>query len=81
MNQFGVVGRIEFLVDDNPVKQNTFSPGHHVPVYPSDAIYQKGVDVIAVLAWNYAAPIMAKHQAFAAQGGRFVIPLPMIQVA
>lgn len=81
LNHFGLSGRIDFLVDDNAVKQNTFSPGQHIPVYPSDAIYQKGADVVAVLAWNYATPIMARHQAFAARGGRFVIPLPMLQVA
>jgi SAM-dependent methyltransferase len=79
-NQFELTGRIDFLVDDNPTKQNTFSPGQHIPVYPSDAIYSKDADVVAILAWNYAAPIMARHAAFAEQGGRFVIPLPALQV-
>jgi SAM-dependent methyltransferase len=81
IGQFGLAGRLDFLVDDNPVKQHTFSPGHHIPVYPSSALYEKGADVVAVLAWTYAAPIMARHQAFSAAGGRFVIPLPMLQVA
>jgi SAM-dependent methyltransferase len=80
VNQFDLAGRLDFLVDDNAVKQNTFSPGHHLPVYPSDAIYEREADVVAVLAWNYATPIMAKHQKFAAAGGRFVIPLPQLLV-
>ncbi len=80
MNQFDLGGRLDFLVDDNPVKQNTFSPGHHLSVYPSDAIYEREVDVVAVLAWNYATPILAKHQKFTAAGGRFVVPLPQLQV-
>jgi len=80
INQFDLAGRVDFLVDDNPTKQNTVSPGRHIPVYPSDAIYSKGADVVAVLAWNYAAPIMARHAAFADRGGRFVIPLPGLQV-
>ena len=80
LNHFGLAGRLDFMVDDNPVKQNTFSPGHHIPVYPSAAIYEKKADVVAVLAWNYAAPIMQKHQAFSAAGGRFVIPLQVLQV-
>jgi hypothetical protein len=80
INQFGLAGRLDFLVDDNPVKQNTFSPGHHIPVYPSDAIYERKADVVAVLAWNYAGPITQKHAAFAAAGGRFVIPLPHLLV-
>ena len=57
-----------------------FSPGHHLPVYPSDAIYEREADAVAVLAWNYAAPIIAKHRRFADAGGRFLIPLPQLQV-
>jgi len=67
-------------VDDNPVKQHTFSPGHHIPVYPSEAIYEREADVIAVLAWQYATPISAKHRRFAETGGRFVVPLPQLQI-
>lgn len=80
INQFDLAGRLDFLVDDNPTKQNTVSPGQHIPVYPSDAIYSMGAAVVAILAWNYAAPIMAKHAAFAENGGRFVIPLPGLMV-
>jgi SAM-dependent methyltransferase len=80
LNQFDLAGRLEYLVDDNQVKQNTFSPGQHLPVYPSDALYTRGADVVAILAWNYAQPIMARHQAFSEKGGRFIIPLPQLQV-
>ena len=81
LNQFDLAGRIDFLVDDNPIKQNTYSPGEHVPVYPSDALYARRADVAAVLAWNYAQPIMTRHQAFSEKGGRFIVPLPHLQVA
>jgi SAM-dependent methyltransferase len=80
MNQFDLGNRIDFLVDDNPIKQHTFSPGHHVPVYPPTALLEREADVIVILAWNYAAPIMAKQTKFAETGGRFVIPLPQVQV-
>lgn len=80
IDQFELGNRLDFLVDDNPVKQNTFSPGHHIPVYHPDAVAEREADVIAVLAWNYAAPIMAKQAKFAAAGGRFAIPLPQLQL-
>ncbi|MCE9563653.1 MAG: class I SAM-dependent methyltransferase [Planctomycetes bacterium] len=80
IDQFHLANRLDFLVDDNPVKQNTFSPGHHLPVYPSEALYEREADVIAVLAWQYAAPITAKHRRFAEASGRFVVPLPQLQV-
>ena len=45
------------------------------------ALYEREVDYVLVLAWNYAQPIMAKHLAFANKGGRFIVPLPYLQVA
>jgi len=81
LHHFDLADRLDYLVDDNPVKQNTYSPGQHLPVYPSDALYARGADAVAILAWNYAQPIMAKHQAFLENGGRFIVPLPFLQVA
>src|SRR6185503_5173372 len=52
--QFDLVQRLDFLVDDNPCKQHTYSPGHHLPIYPSKELYNRETDVVAVLAWNYA---------------------------
>jgi hypothetical protein len=80
LHQFDIAPRLEFLVDDNPVKQQTFSPGHQLPVYPSEAIYDREADVVAILAWNYAAPIQVKHRKYLEAGGRFIIPLPQLQV-
>jgi hypothetical protein len=80
IDQFDLAGRLDFLVDDNPLKQNTFSPGHSIPVYPSEALYERDADVVAVLAWQYATPIVSKHRKFADAGGRFAIPLPQTQV-
>ncbi len=31
---FELEGRVKFIVDDNPLKQGTFSPGAHIPVLP-----------------------------------------------
>ena len=80
LHHFELAERLEYLVDDNPVKQHTYSPGHHLPVYPSEALYSRGADAVVILAWNYAQPIMARHQTFREQGGRFLVPLPSLQV-
>jgi hypothetical protein len=80
IDQFDLAGRLDFLVDDNPVKQHTFSPGHSIPVYPSEALYERDADVVAVLAWQYVTPIVAKNRKFVDAGGRFAIPLPLTQL-
>ena len=81
MYHFGL-GReeLDFIVDDNPWKQGLFSPGLHVPIVAPEAIVEHRPDVLLILAWNFAEPIMAKHQAFHDCGGRFIVPLPEVRV-
>lgn len=67
---------VEFIVDDSPLKQGLFSPGMHIPVLPSDALYERRPDYAIVLAWNFAEPIMRNHQRFVVEGGHFIVPLP-----
>jgi hypothetical protein len=80
LSQFGLGSKLDFMVDDNPVKQKTFSPGSQIPVYSPDALYEREADLVAILAWNYASPIIARHQQFTENGGRFAIPLPHLRV-
>ncbi len=77
---FDLGDMLSFIVDDNPQKQNLFTPGHHIPVLSSQAIYERMADYVVILAWNYAQPIMKKHQAFLDQGGHFIVPLPRVEV-
>jgi SAM-dependent methyltransferase len=77
---FNITDQMDFIVDDNPAKQNTFSPGCHIPVLSSQAIYEKKPDYLLVLAWRYYQPIVKKHQTFLAQGGQFIVPLPKLQI-
>jgi SAM-dependent methyltransferase len=78
---FDLGGSLPFLVDDNPVRHGRFTPGHHIPVLPSDALYEKKPDDVLLLAWRYAEPIMKRHEKFHAGGGRFILPLPEIVLA
>ena len=73
---------LDYLIDDSPLKQGLYSPGHHIPVVPSSALYdpERRPDDALILAWNFAEPIMKKHQAFRDGGGRFIVPLPTVEV-
>lgn len=71
---------VDFVVDDSPWKQGLFTPGMHIPVLPSRALYERQPDYVVILAWNFAAPIMEKHSEFRNSGGRFVVPLPKVEV-
>lgn len=67
---------LEYLVDDNPAKQGLYSPGIHLPVYPSTMLTENKPDYVLVLAWRFAKPIIAQHSDFIKNGGVFVIPVP-----
>ena len=61
--------------------QGLYSPGHHVPVVASSALYQAPVpDAALLLAWNFADPIIKAHRRFLEQGGQFIIPLPTVKI-
>jgi SAM-dependent methyltransferase len=81
MHHFGL-GRetLGFIVDDSPLKQGLFTPGLHVPVVASSAIEERRPDYLLILAWNFARPIIEKQRRFAAAGGRFIIPVPDLEV-
>ena len=71
---------LSFLVDDNVSRHGLFSPGHHLPVFPAAALREQKADYAIVLAWQYAGPILKKNHAFAASGGRFIVPLPEVKI-
>jgi SAM-dependent methyltransferase len=71
---------LAFLVDDNPVRHGRFTPGHHIPVLSSEALYQRRPDDVLLLAWRYADPIVSRHARYSQAGGRFIVPLPEIAV-
>ncbi len=77
---FEIGGYLDYLVDDNPAKQGRYSPGLHLPVLPSTALYERKPDYVLALAWRYADPFIAKHSAYREQGGRFIVPVPEFRV-
>lgn len=78
--QFELGELLDYLVDDNPRKFDTFSPGYHIPVFSSDVLYERKPDYAVILAWNYSDLIIKRHQKYINQGGHFIIPVPTIEV-
>lgn len=67
---------LEYLVDDNPLKQNLFSPGAHIPVVSSRHLFEHPTQNVILFAWNFAADILKKLVPLRAEGVRFLTPLP-----
>ena len=60
---FGQI-QLDFIIDDNPLKQGLYTPGTHIPVVSIDALNEfKGEKIAFVpLAWNFFAEIKSNIQ-------------------
>jgi hypothetical protein len=68
---------IEYVVDKSSLKHHKMTPGSHIPIYPTEYIYENIPDVILLCAWNFADEIVEQEKRFIALGGKILHPLPM----
>ena len=71
---------IDFVVDANPHKQNKFLPASHIPVVDEQYLKNKKPDFVIILPWNLKEEITGQLQYIKAWGGKFVIPIPELQI-
>ena len=67
---------LDFVADLSPHKQGRLMPGIHLPIQPSEALFEERPDFTLLLAWNFAEEIIAQQGAYREAGGRFIMPLP-----
>ena len=75
-HQFEIGGHLEYIVDDNPIKQGLYSPGYHLPVYASGKLYEDMPEYVVILAWQYQDAIIERNREYLDRGGAFIVPLP-----
>lgn len=80
MYYFEVANFLNFIVDDNPRKQNTLYPGNHIHVLDSKVLYEERPDYVLIMPWRYAEPITKRHQRYLEENGHFIVPLPKLEV-
>lgn len=71
---------IAYMAEKSLIKRGCYTPGMHIPIVGEERLVIDKPDYGIIFAWNFAAEIMANNQAFAAQGGKFIIPIPRPQV-
>ena len=81
MAHFGLDENVlDFIVDDNPLKQGLFTPITHIPVLSSEALYDRRPDYVLILAWNFSEQIIKAHQRYGNEIGKFILPMPIPQI-
>ena len=71
---------IDFVVDANPHKQNKFLPGSHIPVVNEERLRRDEPQFVVIFPWNLKEEIMKQLDYIGEWGGKFIIPIPGLEV-
>jgi hypothetical protein len=71
---------IEFVVDANPNKQGKWLPASHIPVVSEPYLQNSKPDFVIILPWNLKEEISKQLDYIRDWGGKFVIPVPSLQI-
>jgi len=71
---------LDYTVDLSPHKQGLYLPGTHLPIYSPDKISETRPDYVLILPWNLKDEVMNQMSHIREWGGRFVVPIPELQV-
>lgn len=70
---------VTYATEVNEFKIGRVTPGTHIPVIDECTLPAKP-DYYLVLAWNFADYLREKYYDYLAGGGRFIVPVPDVQV-
>ncbi|EKD77366.1 MAG: hypothetical protein ACD_42C00358G0002 [uncultured bacterium] len=69
---------IEYICDTTPLKQNTYTPGTHIPVRDYENFKNEYPDTALLFAWNHKDEIMQKEKIFSESGGQWLVYVPFV---
>ncbi len=71
---------IEYAVDKNTHKQGKYMPGVRVRIDDPARLVDDRPDYVMILPWNFRDEIIRQQQGFLKSGGRFVVPIPDLEI-
>jgi SAM-dependent methyltransferase len=73
---------LDFIIDDNPLKQGRYTPGRHTPIVSIDELqkYENVPLVFVPLAWNFFDEIQRRVQAVRANPDHFIRYFPEVEI-
>ena len=81
LNHFRIgAGVVDFVVDRNEHKQGLLVPGVGIPIDDPRRLEEDHPEYVLLLAWNLRDEILGQQQAYLDGGGRFIVPVPCLEV-
>lgn len=72
--------QIPFIAEVNEEKFGSFTPGTHIPIISEKEAKAMNPDYFLVLPWHFKNSILEREQEYIKQGGKFIFPLPEIEI-
>ena len=72
--------QIPFIAEVNEEKFGSFTPGTHIPIISEKSAKEMKPDYFLVLPWHFKYSILERERAYMEQGGKFIFPLPEIEI-
>jgi hypothetical protein len=71
---------IPCIADVNEQKFGSFTPGTHIPIISEKDAHAMRPDYFLVLPWHFKHTILEREKEYLARGGKFIFPLPEIEI-
>jgi hypothetical protein len=74
------VNEIPFIAEVNKEKFGSFTPGTHIPIISEKEAKDMKPDYFLVLPWHFKDSILMREEDYMSNGGKFIFPLPEIEI-
>jgi hypothetical protein len=71
---------IPAIAEVNPEKFGSFTPGSNIPIISENEAKKMKPDYFLVFPWHFKHNILEREKSFINQGGKFIFPLPEIEI-
>lgn len=72
--------QIPYIAEVNEDKFGSYTPGTNIPIISEKEAKAMKPDYFFVLPWHFKSGILEREKDFMAQGGKFIFPLPEIEI-
>jgi len=72
--------QIPYIAEVNKRKYGSFTPGTNIPIISEISAKAMKPDYLLVLPWHFKPSIIEREKEFLAKGGKFIFPLPEIEI-
>jgi hypothetical protein len=71
---------IPYIAEVNQEKFGAYTPGTNIPIISESEAKAMRPDYLFVLPWHFKDSILSREKEYIAQGGKFIFPLPEIEI-